>query len=136
MGGGFKILTKLGLPNDLVEIMQAIYKKAKKINPNLTESAFIQSIFEEWLEPYSREKNIISKKDVILRNSLGDAIKFAGKSQTKIAEEIGVNRPHLNSIINGKAEPSITLVLLLLNTLNYPIEKIKDLFYLEPVTKE
>jgi len=130
------LLEKMGLPEELTEIMQAIFKKAKKSNPDLTESKFFQGIFEEWLEPYSREVVVLPKNEVDMRNNLKDVIKLSGKSQAKIAEEIGVNRPHLNNVINGKAEPSIKTVLLLLNYLNYPAEKINDLFYLEPVIKE
>jgi len=130
------LLELMGLPEDLTEIMLAVFKKAKKTNPNLTESKFFQGIFEEWLEPYSRDATVLPKNEVVIRNNLKDAIKLSGKSQAKIAEEIGVNRPHLNNVINGKAEPSIKTVLLLLNSLNYPAEKINDLFYLEPVIKE
>jgi len=130
------ILELMGLPEGLTEIMQAVFKKAKKSNPDLTESKFFQGIFEEWLEPYSREVSALSKSNIVMKNNLKDAIELSGKSQAKIAKEIGINRPHLNNVINGKAEPSIKTVLLLLNSLNYPPEKINDLFYLEPVIKE
>lgn len=126
------------LPLDLVETLDAIYKKARKQNPSLNESIFIERIMREWLEPFKREsgQSPLPKNKVVLKNNLKAAIKFAGKKQTEVAQEIGINRTYLSQIISGKYEPSITFAFLLAEAVKYPPEKVKDLFYLEPVEQE
>lgn len=126
------------LPLDLIETLDAIYKKARKQNPYLNESIFIERIIREWLEPFKRENNqsLLPKNKVVLRNNLKAAIRFSGKTQTEVAQEIGINRAYLSQIISGKYEPSITFAFLLAESVQYPPERIKDLFYLNPAEQE
>lgn len=126
------------MPGDLVEIIDAVYKKAKKLNPELTESVFLQRVFEEWLEPYRREieHTAFSKKTVVLRNNLKQIFEICSKSQTEVAGKMGVNRAYLGQVVNGKYDPSVLFVLLMVAALEYPPEKMKDLFYLESVAQE
>lgn len=124
----------LNLPADMAETLEAIYSKAKEINPKLTKELFIQRIVSEWLEPYRiKRKTIQPKNSVRLKNSLKQAIMLCGKSQSQIARETGISRSYLSQIINGKNEPSLTTALLIAEAVNYPPEKFKDLFFLEPV---
>lgn len=129
---------EIELPHNLIETLDAILQKVKLQNPELTESLFIEQIFWEWLEPFKREPNRISmpRKKVVVKNNLRQAIKLSSKSQSQIAREIGVHRAYINQIITGKYEPSISIAFLLTEALNYPSEKIKDLFYLEPAPGE
>ena len=128
-------LSKVKLPLELIETLDSIYKKVKLLDSELDESTFIERIFDDWLEPYKRERKHIRalKSKVILRNKLKDAVKLCGKSQTQIAKDMGINRAYLGQMINAKYEPSIFMVLLLTETIGYPPEKIKDLFYLETI---
>jgi len=131
-------LTKVKLPPELIETLDSIYKKVKLMDTGLDESTFIERIFDDWLEPYKRERKHTAtlKNKVILRNKLKDAVKICGKTQTQIAKEMGINRAYLGQMINGKYEPSIFMVLLLIETIGYPLEKIRDLFYLEIIEQE
>jgi len=132
-------INNVSLPSDLIDMLTAIYKKLKDIEPGLTESIFFERIIKEWLEPYRRNKRPIYqlKRDkVILKNDIKKALQLCDKSQSQIAREIGVNRVYLSQVINGKFEPSIVLAFLIADALNYPAEKIKDLFYLEPADWE
>ncbi|HUW64817.1 MAG TPA: helix-turn-helix transcriptional regulator [Spirochaetia bacterium] len=128
-------ISRIKLPPDMVDTLDAIFQKAKEHNPGLTESLFLESIIREWLEPYRWGRNhvVLSRDRVRLRNNLRQAIRLSGKSQALIAREIGVNRPYLSQVVSGKYEPSVTLALLLTEALGYPREKFKDLFFLEPV---
>lgn len=92
----------------------------------------------EWLEPYKRSPDapLATREKLVLKNNLKKAVELSGKSQNRIAKEIGINRVYLSQIISGKYEPTITVVLLLARATEYPVEKIKDLFYLEPAEKE
>ena len=129
---------EIELPKNLIEIIDVIYKKVKKQNPGLTESLFIEQVLWEWLEPFKREPDRVSmpRKKVVVKNNLRQAVKLSGKSQSQIARDIGVHRAYISQIISGKYEPSISVAFLLAEALNYPSEKIKDLFYLEPAPGE
>jgi len=127
-------ITRVKLPAEMIETLQAIYKKAKKHNPNLNESTFFEEIIGEWLEPYKRDRilPVMRKGEIKLRNNLKYAIKLCGKSQAQIAREVGINRSYLSQILNGQYEPSTSLALLLTQAVGYPPEKFNDLFFLEP----
>jgi len=129
--------SRVNLPSDMIETLEAIFQKVRAQNPKVTESLFLESIIREWLEPYRRDKDRVTlpRSKVRLKNNLRHAIKLSGKSQAAIAKEIGVNRPYLSQIINGKYEPSVTIALLLAEALGYPLEKFKDLFFLEPANQ-
>ncbi|MDD3655121.1 MAG: helix-turn-helix transcriptional regulator [Desulfotomaculaceae bacterium] len=123
----------MNLPSDVEEIITAIYNKGKKLNPALTEETFFREILAFWLEQYERPEPIKTKKDVRLCNRLKQIFKTHNKTITDIAAMIGIDRPHLSNIANGKAEPSITVALLLEQATG---EKLQELFYLEPIGKE
>lgn len=128
----------VNLPDDIAETLSAIYKKAKRHNQELDKDTFLRQIIMEWLEPFQRsiDRVTVTRGEAILRNRLYEAIKISGKSQAQIAREIGVNRSYISELIKGKYDPSITVAYLLAASLGYPAERIKDLFYLEPTTKE
>lgn len=130
----------VNLPVDIDEILTAIYKKAQKHNLELDKDTFLRQIIMEWLEPYERSENqnnlTLTRNRAVLKNNLKQAIKLYNKSITQVAKEIGVNRVYLSQIISGRYEPSVTVVLLLVYYLGCPVEKIKDLFYLEPAPTE
>lgn len=130
------MLDKLNLPNDLTNTLKIILNKCKEFDPHINEEKFIEIIFKQWLEQYKlpqQNKKIYKKNQVKLKNDLKMTIVCSDKTQKQIAEEIGINYSYLNQIINGVNEPSITLVLLLIQTLNYPPQKITELFFLEPI---
>lgn len=131
-------LGRVKLPPEMMETLDAIYKKAKKHNPSLTESTFFEELIGEWLEPYKRDRKgpPMRKGQVILKNNLRHAIKLCGKSQAQIAREVGINRSYLSQLINGQYEPSTSLALLLMQAVEYPPEKFQDLFFLEPAPEE
>lgn len=124
---------QLELPVDMTETLKLLYEKTKKHDPHMNELRFLQVIIGQWLELYSPKKQLIplQKNNVILRNDLKMAIRLCGKTQRQIADETGLNYSYLSQLINGKNEPSISVVLLLMQALNYPPNKINDLFFLE-----
>lgn len=127
----------VGLSEETAETLQAIFKKAKKDNMNLTETKFMEHIVSEWLEPYKREiVPMPPRNQVALRNNLKQAIKLSGKSQTQIAKEVGINRAYIGQLISGKYDPSLVVALLITKAVGYSISKIEDLFYLEPANQE
>jgi len=129
---------QIQLPKDLAQTLAAIYQKAAKHNPKIDQDSFVRQVIMEWLEPYGRQEEKISTKrsNVMLKNSVKVAIDASGKTITQVAKEIGVNRVYLSKVINEQCEPSVVVLLLLLESLRVPTEKIKELFYLEPVTAE
>ena len=122
------------LPTDLMEIIDVMYKKLRIHNPDLTESTFIHRIIDDWLKPYKEQecRTILQRDKYVLRNNLKKLIKYSGKTQQEIANEIGINRTYLGQVVSGKSEPTITVAILLANAVGCPSEKILDLFYLEP----
>ncbi|MBO8183442.1 MAG: helix-turn-helix transcriptional regulator [Archaeoglobus sp.] len=122
------------LPGQIADTLEELYHKAKQLNPLLNRNSFIEGIIKDWLEPYKCLGNTPqSRKNVVLRNNLRAAITLSGKTQTEISEITGISRSHLNKIMRGQSEPTISTVLLLMQALNYPPGKIKDIFFLEPV---
>lgn len=127
---------ELSLPQDAIETLEKLYRAAANINPVLTREVFMESIIKEWLDLYRRTSDVLPKDKVNLKNNLKQAIELSGKSQAQVAREIGVNRSYLGQVVRGNYEPSVTLALLILQSINYPAEKLKDVFLLEPVDKE
>jgi len=125
----------VNLSPDVAEIALAIYSKGKKLNPGLTEETFFREILAFWLEQYERPEcqpaNI--KSNVKLCNRLKLIFKARGKTITEVAAMIGIDRPHLSNIANGKVEPSVTVALLLEQAVG---AKLQELFYLKPINKE
>ena len=128
-------LSKVELLSDMIETLSEIFRRAKNNYPELNESIFFKQILMEWLEPYKQSKSsfTLTRQKVTLKNRLKEAIQQSGKSNIQIAKEIGVNRVYISQIISGRYEPTITIILLLAESIGYPLEKIKDLFYLEPM---
>lgn len=128
-------LSKAQIRPDMLEILEAVYKKLNKIEPDINESKFFERIFDEWLEPYKRDKktNTVQRKEAVLKNKLETAFNLCGKSKAQVAREIGVNRVYLSQVIKGKYEPSVKVAFLIAESLGYPPERIKELFYLELV---
>ena len=123
---------QLELPSDMVEILNTIYGKARKIDPWLTEKLFIQQIVDDWLKPYNRDiepDKPVTKRTVRLRNSLKDAMKLSGKTQAQLALETGINRAYISQIANGHHEPTVTAAVLLAKATGCSVD---DLFYIEP----
>ena len=131
-------LEKVRLPKDIEDILDVLYSKALIHNPELNESVFMECIISEWLEPYLRDRSQSSmqRKNVVLKNDLENAIKHSGKTQKQVAQKTGLNTTYLNRVIKGKYEPSVTVALLLMDSISYPSSKINELFYLEPVYEE
>ena len=129
-------LSKVELLPDMLETLSEIFEKTKKNYPELNESMFFRQILMEWLEPYKQNKSsfTLARQKVVLKNRLKEAIQQCGKSNIQIAKEIGVNRVYISQIISGRYDPSITIILLLAESIGYPLEKLNDLFYLEPIT--
>lgn len=129
---------RFGLPQDMVETLSILYNKAKEFNPKLTEDIFIENIFKQWLKPYktSEDQKMLNRKSVVLKNDLKMAILLSDKNQKEVAKKVGISPTYLSQIIGGKSDPTITVVLLLANALNYPPWKINELFFLEPVAEE
>lgn len=125
----------LNLPDDMANTLKIIYERAKKYDHHLSEQRFLQAIISQWLDIYVKTNSVkLRHKDqVTLCNDLKAAIHQSGKTQRQIAQETGINYTYLSQIIHGKYEPSVTMALLLMEALNYPPARIKDLFYLEPV---
>lgn len=129
--------TKIELPNDVDETLQEIFKRAKKLNPSMTKQLFLTGIITMWLDPYIQtNKRVLPKDKVVLKNDLKAAIELSGKTQAQVAREIGLNRSYLGQVVRGNYDPSVTLALLILQSINYPTEKFKDVFSLEPIEQE
>jgi len=130
-------LRSIALPHELTEIFDAVYKKLKTYDKELSESMLLEYIINQWLEPYERKESgeEMHRGKARLKNNLKQAIKLSGKTRIQLAREIGVNRVYLGQVVNGKCDPSITLALLLAKALNYPPGKIDELFYIEPVSE-
>lgn len=127
-------LQRVKLSPEIVKTLNAVYQEAKKQNPCLNESVFFEGLISDWLETFKRNrkrKTLLSKDNAVLRNNLKLAIKLCNKSQLRVADEIGINRPYLSQIISGKYIPSVILALLLLEAVEYPPEKFTDVFFLE-----
>lgn len=126
--------SKINLPPDMIETLNKIYINAKEKNPNLTESSFVEYIIAQWLEQFEikQEAETIPKDKALLKNNIKTAIKYSDKSQKQIAHEVGINPSYLSQIVSGKYDPSIKVVLLLLQALNYPPSKVGELFHLDP----
>lgn len=126
--------TPIVLPQDMTETINAIYTKAKNINPKLTQNDVVECILKEWLLQYKRDKHSINPKSKVrLKNRLRQAIELCGKTQTAVAREVGISRTYLGHVIRGESDPSVTVALLLVDVVNYPLEKFNEVFYLEPV---
>lgn len=128
-------ISKIFLPLELAETLAAIYRKVRILDPDLTESVFLERILDEWLNPYKRLANatIRQKGGVVLKSKLQEILTISGKTKSQLARETGINRTYLGYVFKGESEPSITVALLLLEALQYPKEKFTDVFYLEPV---
>ena len=123
---------QLDLPPDITEILTVIFRKAKKLNSELTEKLFIQQIIDDWLEPFNYYKEPgkpATKRTIKLKNSLKDAMKLSGKTQAQLALETGINRAYISQITNGHHEPTITAAILLAKATGCNAD---DLFYIEP----
>jgi len=130
------LIDNIDLPESMKDAIIYIYNEAKKRDPSLTESRFFQVIISQWMELYLQNKKLseLNKNNVKLYNNLKSVIKVSGKTQRDIANEIGLNDTYLSHIIRGKYDPSITIVLLLMQALDYPLAKLNDVFYLEPMS--
>ena len=128
-------LEKIKLPIEMVKTLENIFSIVKDKNPEITESLFIEYIISQWLEQFKIQEPFqpTNKDAVVLKNNLKNAIKYSDKNQRQISDEIGIKPAYLSQIIKGKYDPSIKLALLMLNSLNYPVIKTNELFYLEPV---
>lgn len=114
------------------EIYQ-VFDRMKVLEPNLSEEEFFQLIAAEWLECYRSCSGLqLPKNRVVLRNNLKAYITASGKKQKDIAQAIGVHPSYLSEVISGRYDPSIKVVLLLLDILDIPPAKLHDVFYLEP----
>lgn len=122
------------LPDDMIETLEAIYKKARRVNPELTESLFLQRIIDRWLESYRRKKRgtTIKKNQCVLKNRIKDAVKLNRTTIKEIATETGINRTYLGEVAAGHSEPTITVAMLIAGALN---ENLTDLFFLEPADR-
>jgi len=128
---------RLGVSREVADVLEIIYQKAKVISPALTRQLFLDGIIKEWLEPYLKKKpSALPKNKVVLRNNLKHAITLCGKTQAEVARVTGVNRSYLGQIIRGDYDPSVTLALVILQALNYPMEKFTDVFFLEPADQD
>jgi len=126
---------KIRLPAEMIDTLSKLFSKAKERNPKLDESKFIEFIIGEWLEQFAKKtpKKVLPKNEVILKNNLKSVLKYSSKSQKQIAAEIGISRAYLSQVVNGKYDPSISVVLLLMDSLEYPYSKIGSLFYLDVI---
>ncbi|AEG58992.1 helix-turn-helix transcriptional regulator [Desulforamulus ruminis] len=128
------------IPKDMEEVLNIIYLKAKKLNPGLTESLFLQRILEEWLEPYKREtsgSNQLPRSKVVLRNKVKAALEFYGKAQKQVARDVGIDRSYLCQIANNAPHDlSVKIAFLIADSIGYPKEKFRELFYLESAEQE
>ncbi|MFA6661952.1 MAG: helix-turn-helix transcriptional regulator [Bacilli bacterium] len=110
-----------------------VFDRMKVLEPHLSEKRFFQLIATEWLECYRSCSGLsLPKNQVVLRNNLKLYITASGLKQKDIARAIGVHPSYLSEVISGRYEPSIKVVLLLLEILDIPPAKLPDVFYLEP----
>lgn len=129
--------TKIELPKDIDETLEEIFKRAKKLNPAMNKPQFLKWIITMWLDPYLQEGTSTAQKDQVqLKNNLKEAITLSGKTQAQVAREIGISRAYLSEIIRGVNTPSVLTALLILRATNYPMEKLNDIFSLEPIEQE
>lgn len=59
-----------------------------------------------------------------MENNIGDIRKALALSQEDLAKKTGVSRQTINSIENGKFDPSLGLVFKLIDALGKPLEEI------------
>lgn len=125
---------KINLPKDMYGTLMDVYNEAKKYDASLTEELFYKTMIKQFLYLYrNKEFKELNKNNVKLKNNLKLAIQMSGKTQVEVSKNIGISKTHLSQIINGVSEPSITIVLLIANRINYPTVKLNDLFFLESI---
>ena len=59
-----------------------------------------------------------------MKNNIGDIRKSLALSQEDLAKKTGVSRQTINSIENGKFDPSLGLVFKLIDALGKPLDEI------------
>lgn len=122
----------INFPLELLNLISEIYKESKRLNPQLTENEFMLNLIKSGLAPFKKSKPVAyNKEQVKLRNDIKLAVKYANKTQSELANDIGLNRTYLQKIIAGKYEPSVTLALQIVMATGYP--KLEDIFFLEPL---
>lgn len=120
------------LPEDLKETLEAVYRKAKRAEPQLTETEFFTRVFCTWLKPYSREKiKLPSRKKVVLRNRLAEILAAYDISYSQIARQTGISRTYISRIIRQEYTPTITVAYLICLALGLDLSKVPEIFYLE-----
>lgn len=62
-----------------------------------------------------------------MKNNLKRLREFKGLSQEKLGDNLGVSRQTINSIENGKFDPSLTLAIKLTKFFDEPIDSIFEL---------
>ena len=62
-----------------------------------------------------------------MKNNLKKLREFKGLSQEKLGDNLGVSRQTINSIENGKFDPSLTLAIKLTKFFDEPIDSIFEL---------
>lgn len=94
-------INKVKVPSELEKTLDEAYKRFKKIHPKMSESNFIETIFEQWLRPYKKTNGpvIYRKGSVILCNNIRRAIKLSGKTQTQVANEIAIKMEQVKSLL-------------------------------------
>jgi DNA-binding XRE family transcriptional regulator len=120
--------SKVELQPGLKETLEAAFKKLKRIEPEITESIFMERIIRNGLKPYLRSCKPLHRNNVILRNDLKNAFHVANKTQSEVAKETGIERVYISHLISGKYKPSVEMALLISHALNMAVE---DLFYLQ-----
>ena len=123
------MLNKLNLPPDIIEVLTAIHKKAKALNPELTEELFLHQIIDDWLKPLRRTRNHrpITKSNIVVKNRIKEAVKLSGKTQEQVAKETGVSRSYLNQLLNGHYDTTITTAMLMARATHCTLD---ELFYI------
>jgi DNA-binding XRE family transcriptional regulator len=109
-----------------------VFDRAKTLDPSLNEQDFLTQITLEWLECYRVRPVSLPKDKVELCNNLKKIIESSGRQQKEIAKTIGINPSYLSDIVRGKYDPSIKIVLLLMEILSFPPAKLHEMFYLTP----
>ena len=99
------------LSGELITKLEILYNKIKIQNPNLAESDLLEFAIRDWLRSYEEniDKKVLRKDRVNMKNNLKQVIKYSGKTQKQIADEIGINATYLGQIIKGKYEPSLSV---------------------------
>lgn len=121
------------LPEDLRETIEAVYRKARKINPQLTEVEFFARIFCNWLKPYSKVKpDRLDRRKVILRNRLEELLTVYDISRAQLARKTGISSTYIGRIIRQEYTPTITVAYLICLAFGMDISKVSEIFYLEP----